>query len=175
MTMHATRDPRSFANALRCCALGLIALGAATLAPSAGAAAAAEPPATPPAGTFSGSADVRVVEVPVQVIRKGQPVRGLTVADFEVWAGKEKQRIVGFETIDVEAFDAAAAAAPAVNRLPASARRHFLFLFDLSQSTPASLERAQRASLQLLDRLSPADLAGVATYSPARGPRVLLG
>ncbi len=175
MTMHATRDPRTFANAFRWCAIGLIVLGAANLTPFGAAAGAAEPPSTPPAGTFSGSADVRVVEVPVQVIRKGQPVRGLTAADFEVWAGKEKQRIVGFETIDVEAFDAAAAAAPAVNRLPASARRHFLFLFDLSQSTPASLERAQRASLQLLDRLSPADLAGVALYSPARGPRVLLG
>ena len=173
MTMH-TRDPRTFAaNFVRGCAAGLIALGAATLAPA--TRAAAEPPSTPPAGTFSGSADVRVVEVPVQVIRKGQPVRGLTAADFEVWAGKEKQSIVGFETIDVEAFDAAAAGKPVVNRLPASARRHFLFLFDLSQSTPASLERAQRAALQVLDRLSPADLAGVALYSPARGPRVLLG
>ena len=157
----------------------LLAAAVAALLLGAGAAAAraASEPAVPPAGTFKGSADVNVVEVPVQVIRGGKPVRGLTAADFTVWAGKEKQQIVGFETIDVDALASAApgaAAAPAVNRLPASARRHFLFLFDLSQSTPTSLERAQKAALQLLDRLSPADLAGVATFSPARGPRVLL-
>jgi len=148
------------------------ALLAATGSPA--GAAATPPDRAGAAGTFTGSAEVRVVEVPVQVIRGGQPVRGLTAADFEVWAGKEKQRIVGFEAIDVDALHADPAAAE-VTRLPASARRHFLFLFDLSQSTPTSLERAQRAALQLVDRLSPADLAGVAVYNPARGPRVLLG
>lgn len=153
----------------------LVAAGFAALLLAAGAEAAraAAEPATPAAGTFKGSADVAIVEVPVQVIRGGQPVRGLTAADFTVWAGKQQQQIVGFETIDVDALQAEGA--PAVNRLPASARRHFLFLFDLAQATPVSLVRAQRAALQMLDRLAPADLAGVATYSPARGPRVLLG
>jgi VWFA-related protein len=147
-------------------------LAAAPLA-AAGQSAPQTERVTPPAGTFSGSTEVEVVEVPVQVIRDGAPVRGLNVSDFEVWAGKQKQRIVGFEAIDVEALQEAGA--PVVSQLPASARRHFLFLFDLSQSTPTSLGRAQRAALQLVDRLSLADLAGVALYSPARGPRVLLG
>ena len=153
----------------------LVAAGLAALLLAAGATAlrAAAESATPAAGTFKGSADVAVVEVPVQVIRGGQPVRGLTAADFTVWAGKQQQKIVGFETMDVDALQAAGA--PAVNRLPSSSRRHFLFLFDLAQATPVSLVRAQRAALQMLERLSPADLAGVATYSPARGPRVVLG
>ncbi|HEV8241468.1 MAG TPA: VWA domain-containing protein [Thermoanaerobaculia bacterium] len=152
--------------------------GALLLATGAAIAIAAAEPATSPAGAFKGSTEVNVVEVPVQVIRGGQPVRGLTAADFTVWAGKQQQQIVGFETIDVDALStpaAGAAAAPAVNRLPSSARRHFLFLFDFSQSSPTSLERAQKAALQLLDRLSPADLAGVATFSPIKGPRVILG
>ncbi len=36
------------------------------------------------AQTFTESTEVVVVEVPVQVVRDGQPVRGLTAADFEV-------------------------------------------------------------------------------------------
>ena len=36
-------------------------------------------------GTFTESTDVVVVEVPVQVIRDGTPVRGLTADDFEVY------------------------------------------------------------------------------------------
>src|SRR6185503_3054844 len=113
MTRRTIRRLRSLAIAtLSACFSGVVGL-----------AAAAEPPATPPAGTFTGSAAVAVVEVPVQVVRGGQPVRGLTAADFTVWAGKQRQQIVGFETLDVDALQAAGASA--VNRLPASARRHF--------------------------------------------------
>ncbi len=42
------------------------------------------------AQTFSGSADVVEVEVPVQVVRDGQPVRGLTAGDFELYEGRKK-------------------------------------------------------------------------------------
>ena len=53
------------------------------------------------AQTFVESTQVVVVEVPVQVIRNGEPVRGLTAEDFEVWDGREKQTLTGFEAVDL--------------------------------------------------------------------------
>ncbi len=136
-----------------------------------------ERPATPTAGSFSATADVQVVEIPVQVVRHGEPVRGLTAADFQVWAGNKPQQIVGFDVVDAaRVTSAAASATPAsVASVPVSGRRHFLFLFDLSYSDPRSLDRAQQASLQIArDSLQPADLAAVGVYSPVRGARLVL-
>jgi VWFA-related protein len=126
--------------------------------------------------TFSGSTDVVVVEVPVQVIRDGEPVRGLTAADFEVWAGKQRLPVTGFEMLDLSA------PAPQASKgegwkpaQPVAARRHFLLLFDLAFSSPRALARGQEAARDLLDNLHPSDLVAVAAYSPARGPELLLG
>lgn len=47
------------------------------------------------AQTFSGSTEVVEVEVPVQVVRDGQPVRGLTAADFELSEGRKKLPLTG--------------------------------------------------------------------------------
>ena len=52
-------------------------------------------PATPaePPQRFSEHTEVVVVEVPVQVIgADGEPVRGLTAADFDVWEGRKSTR-----------------------------------------------------------------------------------
>jgi VWFA-related protein len=136
-------------------ALVLLSLG--------GAPAAAQPQ------LYGGTTDVVVVEVPVQVVRDGQPVRGLTAADFEVYQGRKKQRITGFEVLDL----AAPAAAAAV--VPAAARRHFLLLFDLSFSEPKAVLQARAAAASVLDQLHPTDLAAVATYSASRGPQIVLG
>ncbi|MGH9361158.1 MAG: hypothetical protein ACRD2T_04520, partial [Thermoanaerobaculia bacterium] len=91
-------------------------------------------PAALPAqeGRFGETAEVVVVEVPVQVVKDGKPVRGLTAANFEVFDGKTKQRLTGFEVVDLAALDSAPAAAPvpAPPALPLAGRRHFLFLFD---------------------------------------------
>ncbi|HXU34393.1 MAG TPA: hypothetical protein VN851_27785, partial [Thermoanaerobaculia bacterium] len=45
--------------------------------------------------------DVVAVEIPLQVVRDGEPVRGLTRADFAIYDGKKKQEITGFEVIDL--------------------------------------------------------------------------
>jgi VWFA-related protein len=124
-----------------------------------------------PAGaqTFSGSTEVVEVEVPVQVVRDGQPVRGLTAADFELYEGRKKLTVTGFQAVDL--------ASPAAARggVPPAGRRQLLLLFDLAFSSPKSLVAAREAARSLvLKGIRPGDLVGVATYS-ARGPQILLG
>ncbi len=54
------------------------------------------------AQSYSESTDVVVVEVPVQVLNgAGEPVRGLTADDFEIYERGRKQKIVGFEVLDL--------------------------------------------------------------------------
>ncbi|HEY7215436.1 MAG TPA: VWA domain-containing protein [Thermoanaerobaculia bacterium] len=128
---------------------------------------------------FEGTSQVVAVEVPVNVIdRDGQAVRGLTRDDFEVFDGNEPQKLTGFEVVDLKMMQGgtagAAASAPAAN-LPAGARRHFLFLFDLSFSSPTSILKARLAARDLvLNALHPTDLAAVATYSLETGPKLLV-
>ena len=153
-------------------ALAVPAPAAAAL-PSSGAsgasgAATAAAPAT--AGAFSESTEVTVVQVPVQVVRGGEPVRGLTAADFEVFDGGKRQKLSGFEVLDL-----AARQGPAVASIPPALRRHFLLLFDLSFSEPKSIVRARQMVRGMLPALHPADLVAVATYSAANGPRLVLG
>lgn len=125
------------------------------------------PPAEP---RFSETTSVVAVEVPVQVSVDGQPVRGLTVDNFEVYDGRQKQVISGFEVIDLSNPPAQVVAAA-----PVAGRRHFLLLFDLLNSEPASLAKAREAVLKMVANLPPADLVAVATYSRSHAARLLLG
>jgi VWFA-related protein len=125
--------------------------------------------------TFGETADVVVVEVPVQVVRDGQPVRGLTAADFEVYEGRKRQEITGFEVLDLAAPAGAAGRGKATDAVPAAARRHFLLLFDLSNSEPKAVIKAREATKTVLDQLHPTDLVAVSTYSAAKGPQLILG
>ncbi|HEX4959242.1 MAG TPA: VWA domain-containing protein [Thermoanaerobaculia bacterium] len=144
-----------------------------------------------PAETFEGTSHVVAVEVPVNVVgRDGEPVRGLTAADFEVYDGSDLQKLSSFEVIDLNKLEAApaapapagadakAAAAPApqsVDNVPSGARRRFLFLFDLSFSSPTSILKARTAARDfVLHSLHPADLAAVATYSMESGPKLVV-
>jgi VWFA-related protein len=150
--------------------LALAALGSLSIPwGSAGAGLLAAAPA-PPAETFSESTDVTVVQVPVQVVRGGEPVRGLTAADFEIYDGKSKQRVTGFEVLDL-----AVRQGPAVASIPPALRRHFLFLFDLSFSEPKAIVKARQMARGILPALHPSDLVAVATYSSADGPRLVVG
>lgn len=123
-------------------------------------------------GRFGEEVSVVVVEVPVQVLRDGDPVRGLTRDDFEVMEGRKRREIVAFEMVDLSLAEAA----PEPTALPIAARRHFLLFFDLAFSRPASIVRAREAALELVETaLHPSDLVGVATYSSAEGIRLPLG
>jgi VWFA-related protein len=144
------------------------------------AAAADKPSPTDP--KFEETSQVVAVEVPVNVVgRDGRPVRGLTAADFEVFDAGQKQPITGFEVVDLggPAAPSAAPAAPVPEPDPdavqATARRHFLLLFDFSFSTPTAILKARLAARDfLLQSLHPTDLAAVATYSVEQGPRLVV-
>ncbi|HEY8022045.1 MAG TPA: VWA domain-containing protein, partial [Thermoanaerobaculia bacterium] len=172
--------PRTLAS-LVTAAGAVIAAIAAIAAP---AAVAAPPPSGAPAPGFGETASVVSVEVPVTVVRGDEPVRGLTAADFALYDDGKPQKITGFEVVDLAAPAAGAMAptaptapsAPTAPAIPVAARRHFLFLFDLSFSEPAGLVRAQKAAKGLLRQsMHPSDLVAVASYSSAEGPRLLLG
>ncbi len=124
------------------------------------------------AEAFSETTSTVVVEVPVQVIRDGAPVRGLTQADFEVYDGRKKQTITGFEVIDLQSAVPQPASAPA---LSPAARRHFMMLFDLAFSDPKAVLQARQAAAGVIDKLHPTDLVAVATYSSLKGPQLVLG
>ncbi|HEX5719817.1 MAG TPA: VWA domain-containing protein [Thermoanaerobaculia bacterium] len=126
-----------------------------------------------PAGaqTFSEATDVVVVEVPVQVIgADGKPVRGLTADHFEVYEGRKKQSLVGFEALDLASRPAEGKPAPP----PVAARRHFLMMFDFTFSSPAGLTKAREAALTLVEQLHPSDVVSVASYTTDKGTELLL-
>ncbi|HEV2718883.1 MAG TPA: VWA domain-containing protein [Thermoanaerobaculia bacterium] len=107
------------------------------------------------------SMTVSVVEVPVTVVDgSGNPVRGLTTANFKLYDQGKEMAVRSVDTIDFASKESMSAVSP-VN--PA-ARRKFLLLFDLSFSKPSSLARAQEAARQFVAKSVQArDLVGLGT------------
>ncbi|HKI86837.1 MAG TPA: VWA domain-containing protein [Thermoanaerobaculia bacterium] len=125
-----------------------------------------------PSGQFGETTNVLEVQIPVQVVLDGEPVRGLREENFEVYEGRWRQRLVGFNVVDLREIKSAT---PSAGALPPAARRRFLLLFDLTFSEPSSILRARLAALKLVhEEMNPSDLVGVATYSLSRGPRLIL-
>jgi VWFA-related protein len=142
----------------------------------AGAAPRVNPQAQAQPQTFEERAQVLAVEVPVNVVtRDGEPVRGLTAADFELFEEGKRQAIQGFEVVDLEVTvpeEGAAAPRPEPSN---SGRRRVLLLFDLSFARPAGILRARVAAREtVLRALHSEDLVAVATYSHELGPRLLV-
>jgi VWFA-related protein len=117
--------------------------------------------------------NVNVVEVPVSVAdSSGNPVRGLTAANFEIYDNGKKQSITSFDKVDFGFKDAAGVSA--ITPLNPSARRSFLLLFDLGFSSPRSMVRAQEAARKFVTAaVQPRDLVGVGTIDNDRGFRLL--
>ena len=121
---------------------------------------------------------LQALELPVQVLRRGRPVRGLERQDFRVFSGSRRLEIVDFDVVDLAAGAAGAAAGDGFEPSgpPAAGRRHVLVVFDLSVADPGLLGRARRSALRLLQgALHGTDLVGVATFSESRGTRWQLG
>ena len=138
----------------------------------------AQQPTPPrPTETFEDRASVVEVQVPVNVVdRDGHAVRGLTAADFQVLDNGVEQTIAAFQVVDLELLvPDPRRPSLAAEAIPSAARRHFLFLFDLSFSRPANLLRARQAAQRfVIESMHPTDLAAVATHSVERGPELVV-
>jgi len=122
-------------------------------------------------GQVKETINVTLVEVPVTVIdRDGNPIRGLTAANFELLDDGKKRNVTSFDKIDFASREAMKEVSP----LNPAAKRNFMLLFDLSYSNPNSLARAQQAARDFVkfdtDRR---DLVAVASIEAAKGFRLL--
>lgn len=127
--------------------------------------------ATSAFGQMRETVNVNVIEVPVSVVdASGNPVRGLTAANFELYDGGKKQAITSFDKIDFGSAETVSAISP----MNPAARRSFLLLFDLGFSSPKALVRAQEAARNFVKTaVQPRDLVGVGTIDNGRGFRLL--
>ena len=117
-------------------------------------------------GQVRESVTVNVVEVPVTVVdSSGNPVRGLTAANFELYDNGQKREISAFDKIDFQSQESMSAISP----LNPNARRQFMLLFDLGYASPNALQRAQEAARKFIsDNVQPRDLVAVGTVEPER-------
>ena len=128
---------------------------------------------------------IYVVEVPVRVLVKGEPVRGLTKEDFEILDGGVRREIITFEVIDVTSTTAGAVSIDdhepsAADELPPSGR-NFLLLFDFAYGGLGMIDARRRliesveAATALVEAgLAPSDHVAIAFYSPLRGFKQML-
>ncbi|HEX7193264.1 MAG TPA: VWA domain-containing protein [Thermoanaerobaculia bacterium] len=117
------------------------------------------------------SITVSYVEVPVTVVdRSGNPIRGLTAANFEIVDEGRKRDIAGFDTVDFSSVDSV----KTISALNPAARRNFLIVFDLTFSSPHSVTRAQDAARSFVTKMiTKQDRVAVATVDVAHGFRLL--
>jgi VWFA-related protein len=115
--------------------------------------------------------NVNVVEVPVTVVdRSGNPIRGLSVKNFEVFEDGKKREITSFDRIDFTSPESVAA----TSRLNPAGRRNFMLLFDLTYSSPTSITRAQAAARDFIKRtVQDRDRVAIGTVDVQRGYRLL--
>jgi len=135
----------------------------------------------PPGAKFSGETTVTVVEVPVQVVLKGEPVRGLKASDFTVYDEGEARPVQFFDVVDLEegTVESSREASPVEGPappVPTAARRHFLLFFDLDFTPVQFIAEAQKAALHLVrEELKPTDLVGVAFFHGRSGYSSVIG
>jgi VWFA-related protein len=122
---------------------------------------------------------VEVVQVPVYVSANGASVSGLTKDNFELYVNGKRQTIDYFDSVDFSAPAAAPAPASASAPAPPPARdprqrRMYVLLFDLVNSSPRAVARAQVAANDRIDAAGEADFFAVATYKANRGIKLMV-
>ena len=141
-----------------------------------------EPPAD---HTFEEATTIHVVEVPVRITVKGEPLRDLTREDFEIYDDGVRREITGFEVVDVIGnrvpASVSASADGAASGAPPLTGRNYLLLFDFAYGGLGIVDAQRRmfesveAATGLVDGgLAGGDQVAVAYYSPLRGFKQLL-
>lgn len=132
-----------------------------------------------PAGEhFEGDASVVVVEVPVTVTRKGEPVPDLTADDFLLFDRGDPQEIIAFEVLGAAVSGDPGTGEPegATEPPPPHANRHFLFQYDLAYAGTGPLSASVAAAREILaSTVQPGDRVGVVFFSALRGMTWVIG
>jgi VWFA-related protein len=113
---------------------------------------------------------VDLIEVPVTISdRAGNPLRGLTKANFRLYDDGKEREIAAFDMIDLAGKDQ-----KALETINPAARRNFMLLFDLSFTAPRSLANAREAATAFVKKsVLPRDRVAVATIDLEHGFRLL--
>jgi VWFA-related protein len=113
---------------------------------------------------------VDLIEVPVTISdRAGNPVRGLTKANFRLYDDGKEREITAFDMIDLAGKDK-----KALDTINPAARRNFMLLFDLSFTAPRSLANARESATSFVKQsVLPRDRVAVATLDLEHGFKLL--
>jgi VWFA-related protein len=132
-----------------------------------------------PGQVFEESTSIRIIEVPVRVLQKGDPVRGLALANFKVYDNGELQELIGFEVVDA-AGEWFPETLPTGEILPLQARRNFFFLFDFAYGGDGMIDARRRliesavAVRKLIEeKLTPSDNIAIGFFSSLRGIKLI--
>lgn len=138
-----------------------------------------EPTQPDPGQVFEGSTSIQLIEVPVRVLQRGEPLRGLTKEDFEIFDNGERREISGFEIVDATA-EWVPETLPTGDVLPPQERRNFLFLFDFAygglgmiDARRRLIESAEAVRTMIETELHPSDRIAIAFFSSLRGLKVV--
>lgn len=148
------------------------------------------------ADTFTDEVTVFEVEVPVQVFRNGEPVRGLAASDFVVRYRGEVRDIVSFAVADLRVersqsegsgadgetsgAEPMPAATPASTGVPLSVAPEFarsiLLLFDFEYQSRGLIGRSVTSAREMVTgSLHPSDRVAVAALGGRNGARMYTG
>src|SRR5262249_17380669 len=136
-------------------------------------AAGAAPTASAQSNAVQEKVSATVLEIPVTVVGKdGAPVAGLEAKDFDLYDDGKKQALNAVEAVDLSAPSSGESGK---TNVPASARRLWLFVFDMSYTSSSGLLRAREGVRRFVTAAMPAsDLAAVGTLSVDTGWKLLV-
>jgi VWFA-related protein len=127
---------------------------------------------------FAERITVTEVEIPVRVLVDGQPVRGLTAENFELFDRGVPQQILSCEERDLS-LEVLSPESPTADYLPdpeSSDGRKLLIVFDGAFSRRQYLLRALRGVRTMADsQIHPTDRVAVAVYNGASGLNLVDG
>jgi len=120
--------------------------------------------------TFYEELDVILYQLQVNVLDKnGNPVKGLTKADFQIKLGNQNQEIETVEEISLENIIVKGDVHQA-SAIPEQARRVFVLFFDLRYSKKGGIIAARNAATEFVQtEMLPSDMIGIFTYNPLSG------